>query len=206
MVRAEHAELGVARLHASLQLVEAPLVDGTEGLDLHRASPSIVVARDTGRTRTAIDALCRRVPRPFGHGVGRAAETLERIRTSARGVEARCSSRLSYEGRGGRLGSARLGWVTDHGCSSRVLRRQKRPLFRQQRLKAPARAARAESLPSRSVSSLSPPFTARSPRLTLVSDGKPRRACSSAQKENSSSLRFLAIVCASFHCYRGRCC
>src|SRR5262245_45798791 len=107
--------------------------------------------RDTGRTRTAIDALCRRVPRPFGPGVmlvrrpwrdiarcrgamlvprprtqgaplaspkgatedpvsGRAArpgdsamfrrvlQTLERIRTSARGVEARCSVQAELRG------------------------------------------------------------------------------------------------------------
>jgi hypothetical protein len=35
VVRAENAELGVTRLHAALELREAPLVHGAEGLDLH---------------------------------------------------------------------------------------------------------------------------------------------------------------------------
>src|ERR671925_523605 len=35
VVGAEHAELGVARLHAPLQLLQAPLVDGAERLDAH---------------------------------------------------------------------------------------------------------------------------------------------------------------------------
>ena len=40
MVGAEHAELGLTGLHASLELLQAPLVDGTEGLDLHLRSSS----------------------------------------------------------------------------------------------------------------------------------------------------------------------
>ena len=42
MVGTEHAELGVTRRHASLQLLEAPLVDGAECLDrAHRPSFSL---------------------------------------------------------------------------------------------------------------------------------------------------------------------
>jgi hypothetical protein len=38
MIGAEDAELGVARLHAALELLQASLVHCAEGLDLHRSS------------------------------------------------------------------------------------------------------------------------------------------------------------------------
>src|SRR5512132_3838004 len=67
-------------------------------------------------------------------------------------------------------------YVTYRGRSSRVLRRQKLPLFRQQRLKAPAGAARAWVVVAEPLAQFPlAPLTARSPRLTLASDGKPRR-------------------------------
>src|SRR5262249_34447258 len=97
MVGAEHAELGVARLHASLELVEAALVDVAEGLDLHRRSPFMVVGRARGRIRTAVSTRCRRAPRLSATV---SCETLERIRTSARGVEARCSVQAELRGHG----------------------------------------------------------------------------------------------------------
>ena len=62
VVGAEHAELGVARLHAPLQLVEAALVDSTERLDrAHRPSflSSIERHRADSNRRSA---LCRRAP------------------------------------------------------------------------------------------------------------------------------------------------
>ena len=49
MVGAEHAELGVARLHAPLELLEAAFVDGAKGLDrAHLAPPSIVAGKTPG--------------------------------------------------------------------------------------------------------------------------------------------------------------
>jgi hypothetical protein len=38
MVGAQDAELGVARRHAALELLEAALVHGAERLDVHRTS------------------------------------------------------------------------------------------------------------------------------------------------------------------------
>ena len=49
MVGAEHAELGVARLHAPLELLQAPLVDGAKGLDrAHLRSPFILTGKTPG--------------------------------------------------------------------------------------------------------------------------------------------------------------
>ncbi len=81
MVGAEHAELGVARLHAPLELLEAPLVDGAEGLDrAHLLPPFILTARHRADSNRR-SALCRRAPRPSAT-VSRACEAPERIRTS----------------------------------------------------------------------------------------------------------------------------
>ena len=71
MVGAEHAELGVARLHASLELLQAPLVDVAECLDLHLVPPFHCPALETPggfeppSTRVADACL------PLGHGVVR---------------------------------------------------------------------------------------------------------------------------------------
>src|SRR4029453_2588858 len=92
VVGAEHAELGGARLQAALELLQAPLVDGAECLDrAHSVPPFILSLRDTGRSRTAVCALCRRVPRRLGHGVVWCWRAPERSRTSAPGAETRCS-------------------------------------------------------------------------------------------------------------------
>ena len=49
VVGAEHAELGVARLHAALELLEAALVDGAEGLDrAHLLPPFILYGKTPG--------------------------------------------------------------------------------------------------------------------------------------------------------------
>ncbi len=117
MVGAEHAEVGVARLHASLELLEAPLVDGAKGLDLHRASPFIVVrlggfggtdssqgcdGRSEARTQGAPmlfsigateDAASGRAARPGGTDLFR--QTLRRHRADSnrrrRGLQPRAS-------------------------------------------------------------------------------------------------------------------
>jgi hypothetical protein len=39
----QHAELGVAGVHAALELLQAPLFDGAERLDLHCGSSSFPV-------------------------------------------------------------------------------------------------------------------------------------------------------------------
>jgi hypothetical protein len=44
MVGAEHAERGVARLHAALELLHAPLVDGAECLDRAHLVPRFILA------------------------------------------------------------------------------------------------------------------------------------------------------------------
>jgi hypothetical protein len=35
VIGAQHAVVGLAGVHASLELLEAPVIDGTERLDLH---------------------------------------------------------------------------------------------------------------------------------------------------------------------------
>src|SRR5690348_775578 len=53
MVGAEDADLGVARLHAPLELVEAPLVDGAECLDRAHLPPSILSWDGSWKPRAA---------------------------------------------------------------------------------------------------------------------------------------------------------
>ena len=91
VVGAEHAVLGVAGVHAALELLEAPLVDVAERLDVHCSNPPLWLSfrQDTGRIRTAVDALCRRA---LHHSATVSWRAPERSRTSASGFEARRSS------------------------------------------------------------------------------------------------------------------
>jgi hypothetical protein len=72
VVGAQDSELGDAGVHAALELLQAPLVDGAERLDLHRAHPPLLMlsvrARhraDSNRRRRALQARAL----PLGHGV-----------------------------------------------------------------------------------------------------------------------------------------
>ena len=69
MVSAEDAELGIARLQAPLELLQAPRVHGAEGLDrAHHAPRDEIVVEDTGKGKrhragsNRRSARCRRVP------------------------------------------------------------------------------------------------------------------------------------------------
>ena len=64
VVGAEHAELGVARLHAPLELLQAPLVDGPERLDRgHLRPPCPLCDKKHRADSNRRHARCRRVPR-----------------------------------------------------------------------------------------------------------------------------------------------
>ena len=63
VVGAEDAELGVARLHAALELLEAPLVDRAERLDVHVVLLSFCRAQRHRADSNRRVALCRRAPR-----------------------------------------------------------------------------------------------------------------------------------------------
>src|SRR4029078_8605939 len=94
VVGAEDAELGVAGRHAALELLEAAPIDRTERLHVHRFLHCRRLSRHRAESNRRV-ALCRRAPRRSATVSGRASE---RIRTSAPGVEARCSRPLSYGG------------------------------------------------------------------------------------------------------------
>ena len=128
MVGAEHAERGFAGLHAALELLEAAGVDHrrmSSSCSLALLSIAVVGRRRHRAESNRRSALCRRAPRRSATmSLGQAPE---RNRTSAPGVETRCSVRLSYEGKDGASAStpppgrapvARL--VTLLRCSLRV--------------------------------------------------------------------------------------
>src|SRR5829696_1761816 len=69
MIRAQHAEFGVARLHTALELLEAPLVDRAKRLDVHRQSPFYRLAgRKTPRIRTAVARFAAAAALPLSYG------------------------------------------------------------------------------------------------------------------------------------------
>ena len=117
MVGAENAELGVARLHAPLELLRGSARRRAERLDrAHLLLLSIVVpARhraDSNRRERALQARAS----PLGHGVARAPE---RSRTSAPGVEARCSStELRRQGAGGGIEPSSSGGTAETVASA----------------------------------------------------------------------------------------
>ena len=89
MVGAEHPELGVARRHAALELLEAALIDVAERLDVHVSILLLSLQIDktpdgmNGRSRVAAAGLASR---PRCHGAS------ERCRAAVAGVGARCSA------------------------------------------------------------------------------------------------------------------
>ena len=94
----------------------------------------VLFGQDTGRIRTAVDALCRRVPH---HSATVSSRAPERSRTSASAFEARrSSSELRRRGPEGACPSG-VRALSARGGSRGGRRRQKRPLLRQQFLKAP---------------------------------------------------------------------
>ena len=159
----------------------------------------LLFRQDTGRIRTAVDALCRRVPHLSATVSSRAPE---RSRTSASGFEARrSSSELRRRGPEGACPSGVASAFSARGSSRGGRRRQKRPLLRQQFLKAPPGSAWAWVVVAEPLEQLD--LAAPDGAVTALDAGSRTGsrcgACSSARKDGCSLVCLLvAIGGASF--------
>ena len=124
VVGAEHAELGVTRLHASLQLLQAPLVDRAKCLDLHEGMARLkrgkVLVREEDERhpldlRMPFELMARSPEGDLGGSLDRVAVHTGRDRGERDGAAAELSSDLEGApvARGKELGLVLIAAVPD---------------------------------------------------------------------------------------------